>query len=318
MKTLSIEPRRKVWVTSDLHLGHANILKFCPNTRRGQDADEMSALIVEAWNRVVAPEDVVINLGDVAFKKAALLKYLPQLNGEHHVVLGNHDEGFESLIAEHVASVSDALLLKTELGKFFCSHYPHEEWYRRALHLHGHVHGSGKPAEGRLDVGVDARGDNLMEPMSLAEVRSRMDKGASTPAPAPQTETKAGGKLTLVRGLPGSGKSTYARSLGVMHLENDMFLISHGEYKWSREAARKAHARCVMSARSFMESGADLVVSNTFVKTRDMKAYRKAAEDFGYQVEVHTCRGNYGSIHNVPETDLQRIANSWQEMKEEA
>ena len=42
-----------------------------------------------------------------------------------------------------------------------------------------------------------------------------------------------GQELVLVRGLPGSGKSTYARSLGYPNFEADMFFIKDGKYVYN-------------------------------------------------------------------------------------
>jgi predicted kinase len=41
--------------------------------------------------------------------------------------------------------------------------------------------------------------------------------------------------LTIVRGLPGSGKSTYAKSLNVFHIEADMFCMKDGKYEFDAE-----------------------------------------------------------------------------------
>jgi len=86
---------RKYFFTSDTHYFHRNILKYC--NRPFADVDEMNQALVENWNRVVSPRDIVFHLGDVAFSKdeTALGKLLSQLNGEKHLVEGNHDHGFK-------------------------------------------------------------------------------------------------------------------------------------------------------------------------------------------------------------------------------
>jgi predicted kinase len=51
-------------------------------------------------------------------------------------------------------------------------------------------------------------------------------------------------KVTIVRGISGSGKSTYAKSLGILHLESDMFFMQNGKYNWSADHIKFAHEWC--------------------------------------------------------------------------
>ena len=83
----------KSWITSDLHFGHANIMKFCPVTRAGfQDTDHMREQMIAEWNRDVAPEDETFILGDFAFLPARdAVAILRRLNGTKVLIEGNHD-----------------------------------------------------------------------------------------------------------------------------------------------------------------------------------------------------------------------------------
>jgi calcineurin-like phosphoesterase family protein len=84
-----------LFVISDTHFGHANILTF-----RGQDGalirpgfssvEEMDEFMVERWNSVVRPSDHVYHLGDVTMK-APGLGIVKRLNGKKRLVRGNHD-----------------------------------------------------------------------------------------------------------------------------------------------------------------------------------------------------------------------------------
>jgi calcineurin-like phosphoesterase family protein len=61
----------KTFVTSDLHFGHKNIMKFCPRTRgHYSDTDEMREDMILTWNNIVGMEDLTYILGDVAFLPA--------------------------------------------------------------------------------------------------------------------------------------------------------------------------------------------------------------------------------------------------------
>ena len=54
---ITLEPRQKIFVTSDLHFGHRNILKFC--NRPFSDIKEMSEKLISNWNEVVGKNDIV-------------------------------------------------------------------------------------------------------------------------------------------------------------------------------------------------------------------------------------------------------------------
>src|SRR5690606_36562794 len=70
----------RVWFTSDHHFGHANIIKFC--NRPYADADEMDRALVEKWNDVVGPDDMVFHLGDFTLGGGIVAeRYFRQLQG---------------------------------------------------------------------------------------------------------------------------------------------------------------------------------------------------------------------------------------------
>ena len=80
----------KTFVTSDQHLGHYNIIRYCD--RPFATLEEMNEVLIENWNSVVSPEDTVYFLGDLAFGKGANTDYwLDYLNGNIIFFRGNHD-----------------------------------------------------------------------------------------------------------------------------------------------------------------------------------------------------------------------------------
>ena len=84
-------------------------------------------------------------------------------------------------------------------------------------------------------------------------------------------------KLILIRGIPGSGKSTIAKEYikeGFHHLEADMYFVDQdGSYKWDGNKVRFAHEWCQNSTLELLESGKNVVVSNTFTTLKEMKPY---------------------------------------------
>jgi calcineurin-like phosphoesterase family protein len=158
------------WYTSDHHFGHKNIIAL--NSRPFTSVEEMDEALIARWNSVVGPDDVVYHLGDFSFGPQA--HYLPRLNGEKHLVLGNHDP---SLVSAGWASINDMLHVTTSDGtRLVLCHYAMRVWSKShygAIHLYGHSHGSLAGDSQSCDVGVDCWG---FEPVSLDAIKARMSE----------------------------------------------------------------------------------------------------------------------------------------------
>lgn len=117
----------KVWLTSDLHFGHQKEFLFSP---RGYESNaQMMEDIVERWNKKIAPEDHVYILGDlvVGQDEAQALSMLQKLNGNLHIVLGNHDTDRRKDLYEQFPNIVEiALAMRFRYNKysFYLSHYP--------------------------------------------------------------------------------------------------------------------------------------------------------------------------------------------------
>lgn len=155
------------WFTSDLHLGHANILKHCD--RPFQTVAEMDATLIANWNARVFPSDDIWCLGDFCWGNPE--KYGSRLNGRKHLIIGNHDgEAIQSW--KGWSSVQQYAEIKVDDHRLVLFHYPIREWngfYKGAIHLYGHVHGNMEPTSQSCDVGVDLWD---FSPVSLAEIRN--------------------------------------------------------------------------------------------------------------------------------------------------
>ena len=117
-------------------------------------------------------------------------------------------------------------------------------------------------------------------------------------------------ELFLLRGLPGAGKSTLAKSLGGKHFEADMYFVRDGEYKFDVAKLKEAHEWCRSSIGGLMINDEPrLVVSNTFTQEWEMEAYYKLAERYGYRVYSLIVENRHGGIneHGVPEEKLEQM-----------
>jgi predicted kinase len=119
-------------------------------------------------------------------------------------------------------------------------------------------------------------------------------------------------ELILLRGLPGSGKSSFAKLLGGNNYEADQYFIDqeNGEYKFDSSKIKLAHGWCKLCVGHAMEDGLDrIVVSNTFTQEWEMEAYYKLAEQYGYRVYSLIVENRHEGIneHNVPEGTLKTM-----------
>lgn len=122
-------------------------------------------------------------------------------------------------------------------------------------------------------------------------------------------------KLVIVRGRPGTGKSTYVRDNfpNVLHLENDMYHYQNGKYMYSGERQMDAVRWCYDTAATALKSGMDVVVANTFVRRAFIEPYKNLAAQVGCEFEVHRMMGNFKNIHNVPADVLENMKNNFED-----
>ena len=78
-----------VFFTSDLHLYHANVIRYC--ARPFTSVEEMNEIIVKNWNETVGPDDTVYCLGDFAMAFRPVETFTARLMGKKYLVPGNHD-----------------------------------------------------------------------------------------------------------------------------------------------------------------------------------------------------------------------------------
>lgn len=125
-------------------------------------------------------------------------------------------------------------------------------------------------------------------------------------------------KLTLIRGLPGAGKSTMAKAMveanpRLSHFEADQYFVdASGNYRFEPTELEDAHTWCFAEARDALKNGCSVVVSNTFTRKWEMEPYRKLAEELGVEFEVLEATGNYGSIHGVPQKTIDAMRSRWE------
>lgn len=168
---------RDIWVISDTHFFHKNILTFTDGASgklvrgdRFADVDAMNEHMLEQWNSTVKKGDIVYHLGDVFIgAKEDFQKFWPKLNGSKRLIVGNHDDikylssgGFFQkvsmwrmfpefgLMFSHVPLHSSNLLRLKEKG----GSWPDD--CESLLNVHGHIHQNPSPEGTYRNVSVEA------------------------------------------------------------------------------------------------------------------------------------------------------------------
>jgi predicted kinase len=119
--------------------------------------------------------------------------------------------------------------------------------------------------------------------------------------------------LYIVRGLPGSGKSTFAQTLTPNHWEADMYFINEdGEYKFDAYEIKNAHQWCGNMIEDAMKRNLDkIAVSNTFTQEWEMEPYFELAKKYGYRTHSIIVENRHGgeNQHEVPEDKLTKMVD---------
>jgi calcineurin-like phosphoesterase family protein len=168
---------RDIWVISDTHFRHQNILKFTDHSTgelirgaRFKDVDEMDDHMFERWNSVVKAGDIVYHLGDVVMGDTEWFKKnWPRLNGSKRLIVGNHDD-IKFLSSGGFFQKVGMWRMFTEFGLMF-SHVPlhpsnllhlskkggkYPEDCETLLNVHGHIHHNLSPEGPYKNVSVEA------------------------------------------------------------------------------------------------------------------------------------------------------------------
>ena len=139
------------WLISDTHFFHANISDYCSRPNGWQD------LIIENWNRLIHPADIVFHLGDFALgKKEDAEALIPLLNGKLYLMRGNHDRRSIAFYQDlGITLVKDPYRMETNTElKLVFSHRPIVPLPPGLLNLHGHIHNNPAPGLGLRHVNL--------------------------------------------------------------------------------------------------------------------------------------------------------------------
>lgn len=117
--------------------------------------------------------------------------------------------------------------------------------------------------------------------------------------------------LIICRGIPGSGKTSFAQLLGTKAICcADDYVTRNGVYNWKPTTVGASHDWCQRKCRRFMKAQVErIVVANTSTTIKELQPYFELAEQFNYKVFsiiIETRHGNQ-NVHSVPEETLEKM-----------
>lgn len=202
-----------VWLWSDLHFGHANIIRY--TKRPFASAEEMDARLYENWAATVGAEDTVVFVGDVAMRQAV---------GEHtwqriraapgiakHLVFGNHDLTASGGL--RVAGFNDICAVLSIDGDppLLCTHMPLHDVPAGCVNVHGHTHDEKPRRSAHINVSVEQL---EYRPVALDAVRSLAKELVAERYPQGATTLERIRSLRASDGAASDGTSNGAASSG--------------------------------------------------------------------------------------------------------
>jgi calcineurin-like phosphoesterase family protein len=148
-----------VYIWSDLHLGHGNVIRYCDRPFAG--VTEMNTALLHAWKATVKYGDTIINLGDVSLKlgKEYLATVIHRLPGYKILIMGNHDwkkpvrwwmdVGFNEVYPHPVVYEGKYILSHAVVDIFKGSGF---------INFHGHIHNLESGISNCINVSVEKTG----------------------------------------------------------------------------------------------------------------------------------------------------------------
>jgi predicted kinase len=126
--------------------------------------------------------------------------------------------------------------------------------------------------------------------------------------------------IILLRGIPGSGKTTLSDVIlysplneGATVLSADNFFTDeNGAYNFEPSKIKEAHADCQLKCAEQMKMEISrIVVANTFTQEWEMDSYYEMAERYGYRVHsvIVENRHNGKNVHGVADEKIEQMRN---------
>ena len=135
--------------------------------------------------------------------------------------------------------------------------------------------------------------------------------------------------LYIIRGLPGSGKSTLGKKLATTtrmynsfnntwstthsYAADDWFTDKEGNYNFDPKELSDAHEDCQARVRSAMMGEVDSIsVCNTFTQSWEAEPYIELCKQYDYTPMVVECQSQFENIHDCPQEKIEEMRERWE------
>ena len=195
----------EIFLTSDTHFGHQP--EFLWKPRGFSSVEEMDETIIENWNKIVKPNDVVYHLGDTMLNDNVHgLECFKRLNGQIFLIYGNHDsDARKNLLFTELSGKMlggwYAWLIKYSKLSIYMSHYPtltanydEKHFSQHVLSLHGHTHQRTNWLDPKnpflYHVGLDSHNNTPVHiDEVITDIRQRWEEIGRLPVPVQPQDT---------------------------------------------------------------------------------------------------------------------------------
>lgn len=127
-----------------------------------------------------------------------------------------------------------------------------------------------------------------------------------------------GNILTIIRGAPGQGKTTFAKkNFNCLILENDMFHEKGGKYRYDGKIQGNAIDWCIDVTDMTLRNGSDVCVANTFTKRKYIDCYKRLAELYGAEFKIYRMMGNFNNVHGLTKSMVSRFSDNMEDYEGE-
>lgn len=122
--------------------------------------------------------------------------------------------------------------------------------------------------------------------------------------------------LILVRGISGSGKSTFASMIGAglcfPVFTSDDYFMKNGTYVFDGSKLGMAHQWNQNRTEMLLANKLSAIVANTLTQRWEMDPYIAMAKKHGAKLHVFTTVYPGKNVHGVPESALGRMRARWE------